>query len=118
MPETEEYRTVLVFEVLLSSRPITRYYADKDLLDSNINMAEEIGLHVKGVLCDRKSQNCATLQKFINGIYTKRRPDRSVYKIVLMYDYVHILESHYKKLKRNPRHFYHSAVKTKERDHL
>uniref|UniRef100_A0A1B0BXG1 Uncharacterized protein n=1 Tax=Glossina palpalis gambiensis TaxID=67801 RepID=A0A1B0BXG1_9MUSC len=64
----------------------------------------------------RESQNRATLQKPKNSAYTKRRPDRSVYKIVLVYDCVHILEAHYKKLKHNPRYDTSITAKLQQRN--
>uniref|UniRef100_A0A1A9V4C5 MOFRL-associated domain-containing protein n=1 Tax=Glossina austeni TaxID=7395 RepID=A0A1A9V4C5_GLOAU len=73
-------------------------------LDENIELAEQIGLHVKAVVCDRATDKEKTLEKFSNnGVYMKNREDGSVYKIRLMYDYIHLASANYHLMGRRER---------------
>uniref|UniRef100_A0A1B0BNL4 Transposable element P transposase-like RNase H domain-containing protein n=1 Tax=Glossina palpalis gambiensis TaxID=67801 RepID=A0A1B0BNL4_9MUSC len=102
LAETEEYRTVLVFGVrsiltafnmLLSAYPIIRHKGNPELLEENLRIAEEIGLEVKAVVCDRSGQNRKAIRIFASGEFKRQRADGSKYVVVHMYDYIHILEA-------------------------
>ncbi|KAL9895755.1 uncharacterized protein ACN2A1_006398 isoform 1-T3 [Glossina fuscipes fuscipes] len=102
LAETKEYRTVLVFGVrsiltafnmLLSAYPIIRHKGNPELLEENLRIAEEIGLEVKAVVCDRSGQNRKAIRIFASGEFKRQRADGSKYIVVHMYDYIHILEA-------------------------
>ncbi|KAL9915171.1 uncharacterized protein ACN2A1_001920 isoform 1-T2 [Glossina fuscipes fuscipes] len=121
LTETEEYRTVLVFGVrsmltafnmLLSAHPITRYKGNADLLEENLTIAEEIGLDVKAVVCNRSVQNRKTVTNFTNGKYNRQRADGSMYIVVHMYDYIHILDEFHQEIIQHNRR-YDATIVTK-----
>ncbi|XP_037899387.1 uncharacterized protein LOC119643950 [Glossina fuscipes] len=121
LTETEEYRTVLVFgvrsiltafNILLSAHPITRYKGNADLLEENLTIAEEIGLDVKAVVCNRSVQNRKTVTNFTNGKYNRQRADGSMYIVVHMYDYIHILDEFHQEIIQHNRR-YDATIVTK-----
>uniref|UniRef100_A0A1B0BRL9 Uncharacterized protein n=1 Tax=Glossina palpalis gambiensis TaxID=67801 RepID=A0A1B0BRL9_9MUSC len=97
---TEEYRTVLFFgirslltsfDVLIIATAITRSNGAPNELDRCLSIAEETGLEVKAVVCDRSKPNPQTLPKFANGKYQRKRADGTIYAIQHLFDYIHLL---------------------------
>uniref|UniRef100_A0A1B0B5B9 Uncharacterized protein n=1 Tax=Glossina palpalis gambiensis TaxID=67801 RepID=A0A1B0B5B9_9MUSC len=95
-----EYRSVLffgirslltTFKVLISATAMAAYNGAPDELDSCLNIAEEAGLEVKAVVCDRTSANLRTMTKFNNGRYQRKRADGTVYTTHHLFDYIHLV---------------------------
>lgn len=93
----EDSRTATQSDILL----FIRYRVTMtEKSEENFQFAEEIGLDVKAVACDRTKNNKVAVRKFVNGIYDRRRADGSIHCIFLLYDYPHILESFISKFKQ------------------
>uniref|UniRef100_A0A1B0C022 Uncharacterized protein n=1 Tax=Glossina palpalis gambiensis TaxID=67801 RepID=A0A1B0C022_9MUSC len=100
--EDRPYGCVLVFQLrslltafslTLSAYTITRHNGNPKLLIENIRFAEEIGLDVKAVACDRSAQICKTINNSPNSIFLRQRADGSNYLIAQMYDYLRLLNA-------------------------
>uniref|UniRef100_A0A1B0BLG9 Uncharacterized protein n=1 Tax=Glossina palpalis gambiensis TaxID=67801 RepID=A0A1B0BLG9_9MUSC len=77
------------FNILLNAYPCTSYTSGSEVpLDVNLQAAEDIGLYVKAVVCDRSSVNKRILGgKFTSGVDRRKRADGSTHLIRLLYDY-------------------------------
>lgn len=112
--KTEEHQTALVFavrslltcfNVILNGYPYTRHKATMaEKVEENVQLTEETGLDVKGVVCDRNPSNKDVSSNFINAVYNRRRADGSTHHIHLIYDCPYILEGFVSKLKRATSH--------------
>uniref|UniRef100_A0A1B0BFC9 Uncharacterized protein n=1 Tax=Glossina palpalis gambiensis TaxID=67801 RepID=A0A1B0BFC9_9MUSC len=83
---TMEYVSILIFDarsllpvfnIMQRAEPKADHKGDANQLEANLELAEEIGLDVRAVICDKLLGNKETTKKIANGVY----------------DYVHILES-------------------------
>uniref|UniRef100_A0A1A9VGW9 RNA polymerase II-associated factor 1 homolog n=1 Tax=Glossina austeni TaxID=7395 RepID=A0A1A9VGW9_GLOAU len=89
--------------MLLSIHLFVHYRGAQQLLEERINMVEEIGLDLKAVVCDRAPANRKTLRGFRNGVYLERRKEGRPYKMRQIYDYIHLINSHYQKMLKKKR---------------
>uniref|UniRef100_A0A1A9V1Q5 Transposable element P transposase-like RNase H domain-containing protein n=1 Tax=Glossina austeni TaxID=7395 RepID=A0A1A9V1Q5_GLOAU len=118
------FATVLIFRVrsiftpfnmLLSTHNLVQNRGGaQDLLEDRIDLVEMIGLDLKAVTCDRSATNRLSLHAFRNGIYTKRKEGGCPYKVRRIFDYAHLVDSHYQRIKRDLTYDIHLISKLKE----
>ncbi|KAL9919201.1 uncharacterized protein ACN427_001214 [Glossina fuscipes fuscipes] len=109
--KAEPHQTVVVFGVqslltafnmLLSCYPLTSYTEGMEKrLEDNIKLAEEIGLVVKGVVCDLGAIKKEAQKNFTDGIYLRRQEDGSIQKIRFLHDHGRLLLGFGRKMDNN-----------------
>uniref|UniRef100_A0A1A9V388 Transposable element P transposase-like RNase H domain-containing protein n=1 Tax=Glossina austeni TaxID=7395 RepID=A0A1A9V388_GLOAU len=103
------------FNMLLSTHNFVQNCGGaQDLLEDRINLVEMIGLDLKAVICDRSGTNRISLRGFRNDIYMKRKKGECPYKVRRIFDYAHLVDTHYQKIRKDPIYDIHLICKLKE----
>uniref|UniRef100_A0A1B0APT5 Transposable element P transposase-like RNase H domain-containing protein n=1 Tax=Glossina palpalis gambiensis TaxID=67801 RepID=A0A1B0APT5_9MUSC len=95
------------FNMLISTHAFVKSHGGKRLLKKNMDLAEEMCFHVKAIVCDRSQQNCKMLQLFQDGVYYKTHREGRIYKIVQIFDYIHLAATHYEHMRKNDQYDAH-----------
>uniref|UniRef100_A0A1B0G3S1 Transposable element P transposase-like RNase H domain-containing protein n=1 Tax=Glossina morsitans morsitans TaxID=37546 RepID=A0A1B0G3S1_GLOMM len=83
------------FNIVLNAYPRTSDTGGlENLLEENIKAAEDMGLNVKAIVCDRYPENRIILRdKFDSGAYQRKRADGTISSLYSLHDYPHFITS-------------------------